>query len=927
MKSFLWSRIAEPIINKITDNALQKAKSFVNDIQKQKFKEQFIEKLDEELLNEYGDESFYDELSHLIINIDILDLIYDRCYEIRKNDFRTDEQFINCIVEKSNTEFVLKNNLHDAIKHIFDTFFHVLNQPEYGDTRKIINHLIGLRNEQREFRNENKKDNNEILKLLRERPPASRENTNIKESRLNNIFTSQPTNYGSKLVGRDAMIDKAINKLKDSGLAVLTGMGGIGKTSIAKKIFNNSSYDYKGFVSYEENMKTSIVSALEYNSGIQFEKDSDIDKKIYAIENMINNTEGRKLLIVDNVNTLLTEDNSINVLNRLNCHILITSRCQLFDKDKNITIEFLDKDECIELLKRYYTLGDNKEKISEIVELAGRHTMTIELLAKTGEDGNYQLDEILDKLHDNGFDLTGIYEEITSDWDNGETEDRLFEHLKKVFSFCQLEYKEKQLLEKITLLTKNQISIDVLKNILELTNLNELNKLAKKGWIEKDRSNIFIHNIVWEIVSKQYELVEDEVLRIIAKVANILYDDNNAVYNRVKPYVNPAILLLYRFYNIKSGKLVILANNIFHFYESDYEYSKALVIGMYAIELSKKLSGLKSVDVAYLCYSVSKIYHNKGDVELTIEYADKSLEILEMNNIYNNVFAYVLHMKAIALSQMEEFHKSNIISFKCIDVYNEIAKDCYHNKAKTYHQIGYNFMGIANINDDNVKYIKMSEYYLLKSLFINESKFGKNSTECVIPLKDLAQNYLLQKKYLKAEELVWRAISNSKDNSNSIIGGLYNTLAFILEDNAECNKKDKKTEYRKSLKYRIMSLNILLQTYKEPHINIVSAYNNLGCTNEKLKEYGDALFNFKNALKILNKLEENHFRVKGDICINLARLYSNSPLNNSKRAICFIEQALDVYKINNISIDNSFVIETLEGYRRITGKEYDYNID
>lgn len=693
MKNFIWNRIAEPILNKITDNALEEAKKFIDEYQKQKFKENFIEQLDETLLNKYGNESFYNELSRLIIEIDILNLIYDRCYEIGKHDFRTDEQFIDCIVEKGNVKFVDKNKLHDAIKHIFDSLFYVLNKPEYNDTRKIINHLITIRNDQREFRKENKKDNNEILKLLRERPPASRENTNIKESRLNNIFTSQPIDYGSKLVGRAAMIDEVITRLNDSGLVVLTGMGGIGKTSIAKKIFYNSSYEYKGFISYDENMKTSIVSTLEYNSGIQFEKDSDTDKKLTAIENIINNIEGRKLLIVDNVNTLLTEDNSISVLNRLNCDVLVTSRCQLFDKDKNIVIEFLSKEECEELFKRYYTLDDNDEKISKIVELAGRHTMTIELLAKTGEGGNYELDDLLAQLHNSGFDLTGIYEEVTSEWDNRLTEKRLFEHLKKVFNFCQLEDEEKQLLEKITLLTKKQISIDVLRNILELASLNELNKLAKKGWIEKDGNSLFIHNIVWEIVSKQFEPVEDEVLRIIAKVADVLYDYKNTLCNREKPYLEPATVLFNRYKYIKTGELAVLGSNLAYLYEDNYDYIKSIELRMYALDTSRSLYGHDYPVVATICYSIASLYQKRSNFDKSIEYADEALRILKIHNMSddNHLVAYTLTIKANALKFKGFYRESNALNFECLKIYNKIPQE-YQRKVTTYYNIALNYL-------------------------------------------------------------------------------------------------------------------------------------------------------------------------------------------------------------------------------------------
>lgn len=155
-KSFIWTRIVEPIINSLTDDAIDKLKNGFTDIKNDNFKNNFLAKVEESILNTYGDEPFYNELSRLLNRLHIHEQIYDRCYNIQSNDFRTSDDFILSIVKKSDSLSINKAQLHDAIKYILDTTFYVLNMAEYDDTRIIINEV-------RLLRNQNTKEHKDLL--------------------------------------------------------------------------------------------------------------------------------------------------------------------------------------------------------------------------------------------------------------------------------------------------------------------------------------------------------------------------------------------------------------------------------------------------------------------------------------------------------------------------------------------------------------------------------------------------------------------------------------------------------------------------------------------------------------------------------------------------------------------------------------------
>lgn len=106
---------------------------------KLKYNRKFVELLDMDILNKYGDKKIYDNLSKLIVCDDILNKIYNRCYSIDNNNYQTDEEFLEELISGREYEVFNKVQIKEVLKNIFDSVFYVLNQAEDDETRKIIN--------------------------------------------------------------------------------------------------------------------------------------------------------------------------------------------------------------------------------------------------------------------------------------------------------------------------------------------------------------------------------------------------------------------------------------------------------------------------------------------------------------------------------------------------------------------------------------------------------------------------------------------------------------------------------------------------------------------------------------------------------------------------------------------------------------------
>ena len=78
----------------------------------------------------------------------------------------------------------------------------------------------------------------------------------------------------------------------------------------------------------------------------------------------------------------------------------------------SICLEPLDKQECRKLFYHFYDLGRNDEYLDEIIDLAARHTIMLEFLAKVAQLEEIKPGTILDRLIEKGFKLS--IEEVSS---------------------------------------------------------------------------------------------------------------------------------------------------------------------------------------------------------------------------------------------------------------------------------------------------------------------------------------------------------------------------------------------------------------------------------------------------------------------------------------------------------------------------------
>jgi len=130
-------------------------------------------------------------------------------------------------------------------------------------------------------------------------------------------------------VGRKEELQKVDELLNQNAtLLLLNGIGGIGKSTLASYYLNQKKdeFDYYGFVQVNDDIKLSLASAFSTSLDLKSEK---IDDLFAEIMNKLQNLEGKKLLIIDDVkemNNQLDEMNTLMTLKNSGFQILFTSR-------------------------------------------------------------------------------------------------------------------------------------------------------------------------------------------------------------------------------------------------------------------------------------------------------------------------------------------------------------------------------------------------------------------------------------------------------------------------------------------------------------------------------------------------------------------------------------------------------------------------
>jgi|GEM_PF-1080086 hypothetical protein len=317
-----------------------------------------------------------------------------------------------------------------------------------------------------------------------------------------------PKIHPDDIVGRTADLQELRTLLCDENrVVVVNGLGGIGKTTLARGYVFGYYKDYKHVVWISQttsNIAVDITNTEGLLESLSIDKEDKIEERLFGeiLRKLKAIGDSPNLLIIDNADRTLTQLKDV-LPGPPDWHLLVTSR-ERVDGFYWKELDFLSLEQAIALFKKHCKLIDEERQIAELINAVDYHTLTIEILAKTAQSRRVDIAALKKSIKD---DLqSNVYVEH-----KGEKIDKVRSYLSSIFNLSRLNEKDTWLMKQFTCLPSEFHNYSALlsligPNVTQIEGLaGTLNGLVERGWILYNTVTdaYKMHLIVKEIVVMQ----------------------------------------------------------------------------------------------------------------------------------------------------------------------------------------------------------------------------------------------------------------------------------------------------------------------------------------------------------------------------------------------------------------------------------------
>lgn len=302
-------------------------------------------------------------------------------------------------------------------------------------------------------------------------------------------------------IGRKEELKAVAKALQAHNPVFITGTAGMGKSELVKTYAKKNEKKYTNIIHlfYGGDLKKCVAhmefsdDTADMSEEMLFDKHMRILKKLHS----------DSLIIIDNFNVLPKEDAFFKEFIKLNCKILVTSRCNISQYE---TIKISEMDADTELIELFYkhcpSAKSSQDVVKEIIQTVGCHTLTVCLSALSLTASGMEPEELLAELKTCGLNITSG-EDVELYKDDDFTDGLMIEHLSKLLQLGKLSNQQLDILRNLSLLPVSGVIKNSFKNWMKLDNLTDVNHLIKYGFINEDTDNkkISLHPLLQEVIA------------------------------------------------------------------------------------------------------------------------------------------------------------------------------------------------------------------------------------------------------------------------------------------------------------------------------------------------------------------------------------------------------------------------------------------
>ena len=311
------------------------------------------------------------------------------------------------------------------------------------------------------------------------------------------VLSNIPDN-SANFVGRDQeLLDICKAFSSGSHIVFLTGIGGIGKSELAKRYGNmqQTNYDAVIFSSFKDS-----INSLLLDIEIQ-DFDGDDKQKIKQLNRLL---DRRVLLVIDNMDTEKVPD--FDVLEKLKCDILITSRVD-WKEYSFPTIEVVAMSEVDQFglfLNEYGGALDitQQQAVIRILSYIEGYTLLIPLIAKQMRKGYLNFDDMALRIQTTGIKAASAGK-VRHLKDGMALSGSVYSILSEVLNIANFSEEEKYVIRSISLLSEYRIDQAEFLRWIGKEYTNQIDDLVFNGWVYRSiwRGNfvLSLHSVISEL--------------------------------------------------------------------------------------------------------------------------------------------------------------------------------------------------------------------------------------------------------------------------------------------------------------------------------------------------------------------------------------------------------------------------------------------
>jgi len=709
----------------------------------------------------------------------------------------------------------------------------------------------------------------------------------------------KPVSY---FTGRETELQELRRRIEDGRKSVLvSGMGGIGKTHICRKLFEeylnkhaedeNGPFRHIGYIEYSGDMGNSLQNCLKYKEQDSPEQNQEAAWK--ELEHLA--SEGKLLLFVDNVDRPVSADQGLRRLKGIPGAVILTSRqASISDGFEPYRIGFLGMEQCKEIYwkirhgdsGRKAGAEDDQELEYVIGILAGKHTITVELLAHLAHTKLWTVKRLRQELEQKGFRL-----EFHKD---GELVN-IQKSYETLYDLSKLTDAEKNILEAFSVFPYIPLAVETCnKWLLMDAGVSEeddiLMGLYQKGWLQFDikQESFALHPVFAQFIYGKCRLVPEKHQGLIESCRTSLsIPQRGSVLECQKyiPFAENMIEKLCLGKNLEETSFISVAAYLLYYIA---EYEKAAALYEKSLRIIERVLGEEHPDTAKSYGDLACMYAGQGEYKKAEGLYEKSLRIIEkvFGEGHPNTARGYSNLAYVYASQ-GEYKKAEELCEKNLRISERVLGEEHPDTSMGYYYLAYVYMVQGEYKKaeelcekslriservlgeehrhtamgySNLAYVyasqgeyKRAEGLYEKSLRISERAFGEEHPYTASEYSDFAYVYASQGEYKKAEELCEKSLRIServlgKEHLDTAMG--YSNLAYVYASQGEYKKAE--VLYEKSLR-------IMERVLGEEHPDTATGYNNLAGMYFRQRKYELALSYLIKAYKIvINKLGSEH---------------------------------------------------------------------